>query len=190
MTLLPRSRHPVAAASGRPPSRRPAPSPRRRAGPVRPSTSRCSRSIRRCGIRRQRLALRVIPTLDTDRPRSDRPKAGQGERRGRASGQVRAASLYSCPPPDAQVAQSVEQRTENPRVGGSIPPLGTISFKRLGACGRLSHVARPCNKNQGNPTVPNGFKSARATWLRHGDMQKPTSRTETRPGAKPHPGGG
>ena len=28
--------------------------------------------------------------------------------------------------PDAQVAQSVEQGTENPRVGGSIPPLGTI----------------------------------------------------------------
>ena len=26
---------------------------------------------------------------------------------------------------EAQVAQSVEQRTENPRVGGSIPPLGT-----------------------------------------------------------------
>ena len=25
----------------------------------------------------------------------------------------------------AQVAQSVEQGTENPRVGGSIPPLGT-----------------------------------------------------------------
>ena len=24
----------------------------------------------------------------------------------------------------AQIAQSVEQRTENPRVGGSIPPLG------------------------------------------------------------------
>ena len=29
---------------------------------------------------------------------------------------------------DAQVAQSVEQGTENPRVGGSIPPLGTIIF--------------------------------------------------------------
>ncbi len=28
---------------------------------------------------------------------------------------------------DAQVAQLVEQRTENPRAGGSIPPLGTIS---------------------------------------------------------------
>ena len=27
----------------------------------------------------------------------------------------------------AQVAQLVEQRTENPRVGGSNPPLGTIS---------------------------------------------------------------
>jgi hypothetical protein len=27
----------------------------------------------------------------------------------------------------AQVAQLVEQRTENPRVGGSIPPLGTIT---------------------------------------------------------------
>ena len=26
----------------------------------------------------------------------------------------------------AYVAQSVEQRTENPRVGGSIPPVGTI----------------------------------------------------------------
>ncbi len=27
----------------------------------------------------------------------------------------------------AQVAQSVEQRTENPRVDGSIPPLGTTN---------------------------------------------------------------
>jgi hypothetical protein len=27
----------------------------------------------------------------------------------------------------AEVAQLVEQRTENPRVGGSTPPLGTIS---------------------------------------------------------------
>ena len=30
--------------------------------------------------------------------------------------------------PSAQVAQLVEQWTENPRVGGSIPPLGTIFF--------------------------------------------------------------
>ncbi len=34
---------------------------------------------------------------------------------------------------NAQVAQSVEQRTENPRVGGSIPPLGTTArFSNLG----------------------------------------------------------
>ena len=30
-----------------------------------------------------------------------------------------------------QVAQLVEQRTENPRVGGSIPPLATILFNGL-----------------------------------------------------------
>ncbi len=29
---------------------------------------------------------------------------------------------------NGQIAQSVEQRTENPRVGGSIPPLATIFF--------------------------------------------------------------
>jgi hypothetical protein len=32
---------------------------------------------------------------------------------------------------DARVAQLVEQRTENPRVGGSNPPPGTITFKDL-----------------------------------------------------------
>ena len=40
-------------------------------------------------------------------------------------------------PPDAQVAQLVEQGTENPRVGGSIPPLGTtfpFKIKRLSWC--------------------------------------------------------
>ena len=31
----------------------------------------------------------------------------------------------------AQVAQLVEQWTENPRVGGSNPPLGTIYFLNL-----------------------------------------------------------
>ena len=30
-------------------------------------------------------------------------------------------------PPNAQIAQSVEQGTENPCVDGSIPPLGTIN---------------------------------------------------------------
>ena len=32
---------------------------------------------------------------------------------------------------DAQIAQSVEQRTENPRVDGSIPSLGTIPLMVL-----------------------------------------------------------
>jgi hypothetical protein len=31
-----------------------------------------------------------------------------------------------------QVAQLVEQRIENPRVGGSIPSLATISFPSIG----------------------------------------------------------
>ncbi len=47
----------------------------------------------------------------------------------------------------ASVAQSVEQRTENPRVGGSIPPGGTIHiFKRceynIKRCGSGSVVER------------------------------------------------
>jgi hypothetical protein len=36
----------------------------------------------------------------------------------------RGVEIAQCP--DAQVAQLVEQRIENPRVGGSNPPLGTI----------------------------------------------------------------
>jgi hypothetical protein len=39
------------------------------------------------------------------------------------SAESRLMSLFCT---SAQVAQSVEQRTENPRVDGSIPPLGTI----------------------------------------------------------------
>ena len=41
-------------------------------------------------------------------------------------------------PQDAQIAQLVEQRTENPRVAGSIPALGTICG--LSSSGR----APPC----------------------------------------------
>ena len=36
------------------------------------------------------------------------------------------AGLIRGLPSGGQVAQLVEQRTENPRVGGSIPPLATI----------------------------------------------------------------
>jgi hypothetical protein len=43
-----------------------------------------------------------------------------------------------------QVAQSVEQRTENPRVGGSIPSLAIFNFNNL-------HVwaLRPCLASAG-----------------------------------------
>jgi hypothetical protein len=44
----------------------------------------------------------------------------------------------------AQIAQSVEQRTENPCVGGSIPPLGTTSkmlcFTQLGFISKILHM--------------------------------------------------
>ena len=36
-----------------------------------------------------------------------------------------------CRSKNAQVAQSVEQRTENPRVGGSIPPPATLATSAL-----------------------------------------------------------
>ena len=41
------------------------------------------------------------------------------------------------PAPYAQIAQSVEQWTENPRVGGSIPPLGTIDKAVYTMCRQL-----------------------------------------------------
>src|SRR3954465_15130883 len=48
--------------------------------------------------------------------------------------------LYKARPSGAQVAQLVEQRTENPCVGGSIPPLGTTflanKFKDMHRTGR------------------------------------------------------
>ena len=61
--------------------------------------------------------------------------------------------------PDAQVAQSVEQRTENPRVGGSIPPLGTNSFSLhaptpfplAGLCRRKRWRARRRQGQSGDP---------------------------------------
>ena len=52
----------------------------------------------------------------------------------------------------AQVAQLVEQRIENPRVGGSIPPLGTSSF-RAGTSGRLADAARSCRYAYRSPSA-------------------------------------
>ena len=65
--------------------------------------SRRLTGIRPCAARRQRL-----------------------DRCGAISYKARPSGGFRPPVWDAQVAQSVEQRTENPRVGGSNPPLGTM----------------------------------------------------------------
>ena len=58
----------------------------------------------------------------------------------RADGTARAALWKSRLLPDlGQLAQSVEQRTENPRVPGSIPGLATIFLRKW-----LSGRASPC----------------------------------------------
>jgi hypothetical protein len=54
---------------------------------------------------------------------------GRGIRSARQDHPLSSISAGRC---NAQVAQLVEQRTENPCVGGSIPPLGTSLFNYLG----------------------------------------------------------
>ena len=56
----------------------------------------------------------------------------------------------------AQVAQSVEQRTENPRVDGSIPPLGTIHklvFLNQAMSFSNAQVAQSVEQRTENPRV-------------------------------------
>ncbi len=77
----------------------------------------------------------------------------------RRNGKAQSAWRGGYPARQAQVAQLVEQRTENPRVGGSIPPLGTNKINSLApicACckpvpliskGFLSHSATPCDED-------------------------------------------
>jgi hypothetical protein len=73
----------------------------------------------------------------------------------------------------AQVAQLVEQRTENPCVGGSIPPLGTANQVDKSACygddGRLGRpfcIASGTTKNRGLLLVSERSQKFRATRLR------------------------
>ena len=61
-------------------------------------------------------------------PRLDRARAVFYRRRPAA-----ARRFARAPDERAWVAQLVEQRIENPRVGGSIPPPGTIVFIRAAA---------------------------------------------------------
>jgi hypothetical protein len=82
--------------------------------------------------------------------------------------------LYKRPSLGAQVAQLVEQRTENPCVGGSIPPLGTIKYfsnsntlesrVRIG-CGRVV-LQSARNRSQAFLSIPIGSKTFFATKLR------------------------
>jgi hypothetical protein len=50
-----------------------------------------------------------------------------GEKKKDVLGHLTYTWFWATKKPGAEVAQSVEQRTENPRVDGSIPSLGTSS---------------------------------------------------------------
>ena len=75
---------------------------------------------------------------------------------------------------NAQIAQLVEQRTENPRVTGSIPVLGIFLYDlHIGRDGRVAQVVEHLTFNQvvrgsnprtltkRNPRKPNDFKGLR-----------------------------
>jgi hypothetical protein len=89
------------------------------------------------------------------------PGAATSLARGRAA---------AAPPSRAQVAQLVEQGTENPRVGGSIPPLGTTnsssyaaSFRaRIPACGIL---VPSCPRTRGDICQPARAENDRCATL-------------------------
>src|SRR5689334_12087433 len=85
---------------------------------------RASRSVLRMRTRKRRTSHRKVQSsaLDRDEAISYKPRPCAEPR----NCQARRPSPN--PSPRAQVAQLVEQRTENPRVGGSIPPLGTSTF--------------------------------------------------------------
>ena len=95
---------------------------------------------------RQELSLRPCRCRRTDRTGDSRQcragrrgdDGGTGRHRGRriaprSARHATAIRSISRGRRSAQVAQLVEQRTENPCVGGSIPPLGTIPFQWLRA---------------------------------------------------------
>jgi hypothetical protein len=86
---------------------------------------------------------------------------------GRPAGQARARSSISAARRCAQVAQLVEQRTENPCVGGSIPPLGTFIFQLFRRRKRPSGRSRLClsrlNEIEAFPRFSNGSQTVIGT---------------------------
>ena len=68
-----------------------------------------------------------------------------------------------------QIAQSVEQRTENPRVGGSIPSLATILRQPLMFMSRFGHVGVSQGaKSKTCPSTTSGPQSISQTSIRFG----------------------
>ena len=152
----------------------------RQAGDARAPIPFCSQALRR--RRPQPLALRRLcdPRRARGRAAEDETRSDCAERQGqRQSGQAGSEPIYSAlafsraslerpAAKPAQVAQLVEQRTENPRVGGSIPPLGTkflpidqidsqqpprSGTHRPPSGGRMP-VLNDFNELQGFPTAP------------------------------------
>ena len=62
---------------------------------------------------------------------------------------LQSSNLWSSAIKYAQIAQSVEQGTENPRVGGSIPPLGTIKTLNQISNGRIAQLGEHLPYKQG-----------------------------------------
>ena len=62
----------------------------------------------------------------------------------------------------AQIAQSVEQGTENPRVGGSIPPLGTTIISGSGSV--VEHRLAKARVAGSNPVFRSNLYGAIAKW--------------------------
>jgi hypothetical protein len=70
-------------------------------------------------------------------------------------------------PQRAQVAQLVEQRTENPRVGGSNPPLGTNKIKDLGHLFMSGSWSGATTYFPLFSTITKHFRLLHPTWFRH-----------------------
>ena len=77
--------------------------------------------------------------------------------------------------PYGQVAQSVEQRTENPCVGGSIPPLAT-RFSTPIRVPPLLRAEFPCDSRKGDANLPKQLRSGRggrtATFCRSSSAER------------------
>ena len=119
---------------GKPNSKRPAPAP-----PLNPPKRQQTRQQAKPPERRSPpvppAAIRTVTRRAFQRPARKWPQLANRHRhavacriisRARLRTSCPGASAAPKPARNAQVAQLVEQRTENPRVGGSIPPLGTI----------------------------------------------------------------